>query len=386
MLTVYRRHLKNCEFFGKPRNQRGSRNCRARCPLWVQGSLAGEYVRKALGLTAWEAASDLVRSWESSGQIGVVRAEIPTLKEAVAKFIADGEARNLNAESIKKMRGAVERLFLGFCTKKGYRLLKQIGVDEVREFRNSLMNRYAASSAQTRLEYLRGFLRFCHGSGWISSNPALAVKPPRSDSSPTLPFEEAEIEKMLAAADTFTTKGNFGSGNRKRVRAMILLLRYSGLRISDASTLEGSRLKERRLFLYTQKTGTPVWIPLPQHVVDALKESPSDDAKYFFWNGRCLRTSAVKIWEATFKTVFEKAEITDGHVHRFRDTFAVRLLEKGVSIETVSVLLGHSSIGITLKHYRPWVKSLQDKLEREVASAWAPVRQSNAAQQLSHGN
>lgn len=48
----------------------------------------------------------------------------------------------------------------------------------------------------------------------------------------------------------------------------------------------------------------------------------------------------------------------------------LRLLEKGVSIETVSVLLGHSNIGITLKHYRPWVKSLQEKLEREVASAW----------------
>jgi integrase/recombinase XerD len=371
MLTVYRRHLRECDFFGKPRNQRGSRNCRMRCPLWVQGSLGGEYIRKALKLNAWEAASDLVRSWESSGQIGVVRAEIPTLKEAVQKFVADGEARNLNAESLKKMRDAVERLFLGFCTKQGYRLLKQLGVDEVREFRNSLMKKYAASSAQTRLEYVRGFLRFCHGSGWISSNPALSVKPPKSDSSPTLPFEEAQIVKMLKAANTFTTNGNFRAGNRKRVRAMVLLLRYSGLRISDASTLERSRLNGTKLFIYTQKTGTPVWVPLPQRVVDAVNESPSDDPKYFFWNGRCLRTSAVKIWETTFKTVFEKADIQDGHIHRFRDTFAVRLLEKGVSIETVSVLLGHSNIGITLKHYRPWVKSLQEKLEREVARAWA---------------
>ena len=62
MLTVYRRQLRDCELFGKPRNQGGSRNCRMRCPLWVQGTLGGEYVRKALDLTAWEAASDLVRS------------------------------------------------------------------------------------------------------------------------------------------------------------------------------------------------------------------------------------------------------------------------------------------------------------------------------------
>ena len=153
MLTVYRRHLRECDFFGKPRNQRGSRNCRMRCPLWVQGSLGGEYIRKALNLSAWEAASDLVRSWESSGQIGVVRAEIPTIKEAVQKFVADGEARNLNAESLKKMRDAVERLFLGFCIKQGYRLLKQLGVDEVREFRNSLMAFFAPTILQMRTTF-----------------------------------------------------------------------------------------------------------------------------------------------------------------------------------------------------------------------------------------
>ena len=53
-----------------------------------------------------------------------------------------------------------------------------------------------------------------------------------------------------------------------------------------------------------------------------------------------------------------------------RDTFAVELLKKGVSLETVSILLGHSSVRITERHYRPWVKTLQDNLEKEVARAW----------------
>jgi len=34
-----------------------------------------------------------------------------------------------------------------------------------------------------------------------------------------------------------------------------------------------------------------------------------------------------------------------------------------VSIENVSVLLGHSSVRITERHYKPWVKTLQKKLE-----------------------
>jgi hypothetical protein len=42
-------------------------------PIWVQGSLYGEYIRRALGLRSWSAAAtDLVRDWEATGEIGVV--------------------------------------------------------------------------------------------------------------------------------------------------------------------------------------------------------------------------------------------------------------------------------------------------------------------------
>jgi site-specific recombinase XerD len=62
--------------------------------------------------------------------------------------------------------------------------------------------------------------------------------------------------------------------------------------------------------------------------------------------------------------------VKNAHSHRFRDTFAVSLLEKGVSIENVAVLLGHSSVRVTEKHYKPWVKTLQTQLEEDVAKAW----------------
>ena len=42
--------------------------------------------------------------------------------------------------------------------------------------------------------------------------------------------------------------------------------------------------------------------------------------------------------------------------YRLRDTFAVDLLEKGVPMEEVSKLLGHSSIKTTEKHYAKWSK------------------------------
>src|SRR5436190_10681822 len=42
---------------------------------------------------------------------------------------------------------------------------------------------------------------------------------------------------MLAAANALGTTGRYREGNRKRARAMIFLLRFTGMRISDASTL-----------------------------------------------------------------------------------------------------------------------------------------------------
>ena len=138
----------------------------------------------------------------------------------------------------------------------------------------------------------------------------------------------------------------------------------------DAVCLEKSRIVGDRLFLYTQKTGTPVRLPLPAKVLKALKNAPNENADYFLWNGRSLRTSAVKIWERTMSRVFEVAKIENGHTHRFRDTFAVELLLAGVPIDQVSILLGHSSVRITEKHYSPWVKARQDQLETAVKMPW----------------
>ena len=65
-----------------------------------------------------------------------------------------------------------------------------------------------------------------------------------------------------------------------------------------------------------------------------------------------------------------KLGIPDRHAHRFRDTFAVDLLMGGVPMERVSILLGHSSIKVTEKHYSPWVRARQEQLEADVRRTW----------------
>ena len=57
---------------------------------------------------------------------------------------------------------------------------------------------------------------------------------------------------ILDACDHYPDKQN-----AVRLRALVLLLRYSGLRIRDAVTLSRNRIQGDKLFLYTAKTGTP---------------------------------------------------------------------------------------------------------------------------------
>ena len=151
---------------------------------------------------------------------------------------------------------------------------------------------------------------------------------------------------------------------------MVLLLRYSGLRIGDGVTLPKDRIRDGKVFLYTQKTGVPVYLPLPAFVLEALDTCPGTSAEYFFWTGESKNKSAVGDWQRSLRKLFKLAGVHDGHPHRFRDTFAVELLLKGVPMERVSILLGHSSVRITEKHYSPWVRARQEQLEADVRRTW----------------
>ena len=52
-----------------------------------------------------------------------------------------------------------------------------------------------------------------------------------------------------------------------------------------------------------------------------------------------------------FKKLIEKSGIEKANFHSLRHTFATRALEAGVDFKTLSVLLGHSDITVTMNRY-----------------------------------
>lgn len=78
----------------------------------------------------------------------------------------------------------------------------------------------------------------------------------------------------------------------------------------------------------------------------------------------------IDAWPSSLET--SSNGIPDGHAHRFRDRFAVSLLQASVPIERVLVLLGQGGIKVTEKYYSSWVRVRQEQLEADVRRSWAP--------------
>src|SRR5713226_67941 len=342
--------MKSC-----PHTLRTQKKCG--CPIWVQGTLHGKWLKQSLDLRNWEASQKQVRDWESDEGQSTVR-----MKEAGDRFVADCESRKLGPETLAKYKLLTKEMDEAF----GKVEVKRISADDLSKYRETW--KLAPISSRKKLERLRTFFRFCEERGWTRHNPALRLKAPLARMLPKLPFSATEMEKILWAADQYPELYPKSGEHGKKVTAFILVLRYAGFRIRDCVCLKTGDVKDGKIFIHTQKTGTPVWVPIPQEVSAALK-SVEGFGSYFFWSGNGLPKSAVADWQRTLARVFKAAAVV-GNPHRFRTTFAVAMLEKGVAIESVSMLLGHQNITVTQKHYAPWIKSRQDELEAAVKKSW----------------
>jgi integrase len=100
-----------------------------------------------------------------------------------------------------------------------------------------------------------------------------------------VPLEPDEIDKILKACDKHPQK-NRGA----LLKAMILVMLYTALRIRDVVTLRRDSVRGSRLFLRTAKTSVDVFCPLPPRVVAALGAIPAEKQKTLVFLERRLQT------------------------------------------------------------------------------------------------
>jgi site-specific recombinase XerD len=359
MLTLWRRHLASCpdrEQGRYPESKPHSRKRGCSCPIWCDGVVGGRRIRKSLD------TCDLARAGRKLATLEEELQRPGSAPAAIVKSVgAAGELflsqREVEPSSLKKYRRVMGRLS-SFAGSKSISSVEGFTLADLDQYK--LSRELCALSWQKELQLLRTFFAFCIDRDWTKANPAKKMKMPANPKpKPRAPYSQAEVIAILAATESFGRH----SYERLRARAMVELLRFYGLRVSDVATLRKDRIKNNYIFLQALKNGVAIWLPLYPEVQAALERLPlpqgaGADCEWFFWTGQGARDGHIKTVVHTLKAVFKASGVEHAHAHRFRHTLATKILVEGGSIEDAANILGDSP-EIIRKHYLKWSPEYQ---------------------------
>jgi integrase len=125
------------------------------------------------------------------------------------------------------------------------------------------------------------------------------------------------------------------------LKDLIHILYRTGMRLSEAINLRNEDLTDGFIHLYKTKSGRARAIPIHNHIRDVLP--------------RFIKADKMSIYEIEneFRKIRKQVGLPkEARLHDLRHTFATNLCEKGVSVDVVSKLLGHSNIQTTLIYAR----------------------------------
>ena len=340
VITIVVRHGSDCKNAG----DEFYKGCK--CRKHVLWSSSRKQYRRTAGTRSWAQAEEVKRRLEDqfAGRKHEPSAaeNVQTIRAAVDSFIANKEGQGIHPGVVARNKRELAR-FATFAEERGVFTVALVTLPLLTDYRGTWTKTYPSSITRALVQKrVRGFLRYCVDSGWLERAPKLT--PIKME-----PLTEAEYEALLAAVPL-----EFPNGLGKRLRAVIQLMRWSGLSVRDAVTLRRDQLllgadTTYRIVTSRQKTGTHVSVPIPTDVAEEILAA-CDHPIYLLWQNtkegtarQAGHTTSIAITE-----IFARAGIQSGHMksHRLRDSFAVDLLQHGVPLEEVSKLLGHKSIAI----------------------------------------
>jgi len=349
---------------------------------------------------AWRALDDMER-----GQMPVVIAAKSksfvrlSIREAFEKYYKLAEQRNVKESSIYSMSRVVGNAMVRLADSRGVKYVDELGEN----FGPDLMSSFQVT-VNTRSDYRRWLLDFCRIATlhqWTSIDLAARIEIPARGKgrtpppNPTEPFDlKSELPKIMEAIPTLTLgavtrKPSAWRTNVETAKAFVMLLRYTGLRISDALLFEPKSLEKRtvrdadgrdhnvyvRWIRKQKKTDTPVFVIMPLEVGEFIKSAPRLSEQYAFCPPGKSTGVPFRSWlNNTPNIVLHSLESASGvkhiHAHRFRDTFALELYRKTKDWPYVSRALGHSSVVVTMNHYAHFLQEDQDDAIRKMLEGW----------------
>jgi integrase/recombinase XerD len=224
----------------------------------------------------------------------------------------------------------------------------------------------AASTQRLRLAALKSFFRFLEDRELIDRSPAERIEPPKVR-------RDGEIQWLRGREDDDVLHCAYSPNER----IIVWLLRWTGMRVSEARSL---RIRDVdleagsiRIRISKSDSGIRV-VPIASELrlelerwFSRLREAGRFDAEapvLCTENGTPMK--AQYVWRVV-KRVGKRAGVKVSP-HTLRRTFGSHLLNKGMRLETVSKLLGHSDVRVTQAAYAHLEDStVRDEFMRIVA-------------------
>lgn len=234
--------------------------------------------------------------------------------------------------------------------------IKDITTEDVRIYLTYKKNTGSSACNQDNIRRnLSSFFTFLHEEGLIPINPLTRIKKIRQVKLVKEPFTEQEVELMRNNAPT------------QRDRAIVDFLVSTGCRVSEMTGVNRDDIDWAENKVLVKGKGAKFrWVYMNARSLVSLKtylDSRKDSNNALFVSrskrdGKTpLRLTKSGV-EVMIRQLGRDLGIEKAHPHRFRRTAATIALRRGMPIEQVSKILGHSSLNTTIIY----ANSTQDDL------------------------
>ena len=268
--------------------------------------------------------------------------------EARDEFIHNLESRNRTESTIIAYSKDIEQL-LNFLSKDGINSLGDVNSESLEKYKQNLQdNNYTPKSVSRKINSTRTFFRYLLDNGKVSDNPSEKLSHPKFNTKPPRVLTEMEYRALRDVSRVDI-----------RLYSIVEILLQTGIRIGELASLtldDIRQSKDGRIdFLYIKAAGShPARkVPLNRSAKDAINEylkvrpETDDDTLFITKNGRPLLVRNIR---TAIDKAFEKAQIKNAKVNDLRNTFIAHHLANGVSLVTVSKLVGHKRLSTTEKY------------------------------------
>lgn len=191
---------------------------------------------------------------------------------------------------------------------------------------------------------LSAFFRWMSKEGITQNNVMESIAPIKIPKEVKEPFSDVEIDALRG-----------GCRNQKE-RALVETLLSTGVRVDELSRMDISDINFGTMTVHvkhgkgSKERVTYISSVAKKHLV-AYLESRSDENTALFLNYRYDRISNNGI-RSLLNEIAKIAGVSDVHPHRFRRTFATRLASRGMDVQEIQRLLGHSNLNTTMRYIR----------------------------------